>query len=524
MADAVAWLDGGGGEAPPDAVAGLGGGSGEAPPDAVAWLGGGGGEAPRVCRHASRVLKLGCYWGFADWIAYGWAREVQVIIHVGDFHIRLFECFSPPAIHELTRSWREMHVLGVRYGADGSEVAWDFRQVNHFTGCVPCGPLEGDSLLLHNMSGTTRFLETLSDANNYLVAHYGSLGWVVLWTAANGDCGPDTCAIYEGLPSNCATWKHIRRVVHDSHLKLRSEYWYADCFKACQEVDSDTESDDDSVLPDLLSDSSEDEAELPEDLAAQGAQLPELPAAPAALEVKPLSASDGEMPATGVVKPSAACDGVMQPSAACDGVMPAAGVVKPSVACDEVVPAIAASESSGPCEVAAAKTGVVKPSEVVKPFSQDASTATWVAVTACVQTRHAAKRKFSEMNEVSAATRLPKQPSKVSCDLGKRMAIGKAFVKFEEGRVAFLSCIVLSPFLPNEHCTFLFGTCPVLFRFIECEHHSPNIHRISNMCRHSAFVYVESSLAAGVDPYSCFACVSQVVYIHNTCFRIYTHA
>ena len=85
----------------------------------------------QTARRAARVAQLGAYIGFADLIAYGWAHSVQIWMHFGTgAHMCLFEAFCPQHIFNLSKTWPELHMIGVRYGPNGSGVAWDLRDVN----------------------------------------------------------------------------------------------------------------------------------------------------------------------------------------------------------------------------------------------------------------------------------------------------------------------------------------------------------------------------------------------------------
>ena len=215
---------------------------------AAEWLGGSTDPtSKRICKHAQRISSLGEYIGFADWIAYGWMRQLQIWIWFADSYVKLFEAFCPPHIFALSRSWPDLHIIGVRCDG-GSSVAWDLRQVNHYVYCEPAHGAGGSSLSRDQMRTDDTVHATLSDGCAYLMAHYQSLGFAMVFTATNGDCGVDACAVHEGKPSTPSTWKAIRIAIRSSLLKLRGEAWWSDTFKACQEVDSsDDEASDDEA-------------------------------------------------------------------------------------------------------------------------------------------------------------------------------------------------------------------------------------------------------------------------------------
>ena len=204
----------------------------------VTWLG----ESPSawslaVSARAVNVLRLGVWWGFVEWLAWGWASETQVTLHAGDSEWRVFDMFVPPEVSARARKWpHHLHVLCVRYSACGSGIADGLDSVNHYVYCMPSAEQVGiSSLGSADLWGSAQTYNSLRSAEVELVNYYGRLGYVVIFTVAQGDCGPDTIAVHQGVPSTPTSWKRIRRVTHDALLRLRGEPWFYDSWHTCQE-------------------------------------------------------------------------------------------------------------------------------------------------------------------------------------------------------------------------------------------------------------------------------------------------
>ena len=70
-----------------------------------------------------------------------------------------------------------------------------------------------------------------------MAAYYARLGFHIYFTAAQGDCAPDSIALDLGFGSTPLVWKQIRAEVADSMFDLRHTHWFRECFQACQEFD-----------------------------------------------------------------------------------------------------------------------------------------------------------------------------------------------------------------------------------------------------------------------------------------------
>lgn len=190
-------------------------------------------------RRASEIQSLGQYWGFADWLAWGYSRATRVTILIGPRSIDIFEVFTPVPIYQLSLTWeRHLHVIGVKYSFGGSCVASEMSRVNHFVYCLPNEAVFSEGVApLHLATGSA--FDSLSGAEAHLMNYYGHLGYVVFFTVANGCCADDCVVFHEGAASSPVEWKRVRLQVRNAHMKLRFESWYGDAFKACQEYEDD---------------------------------------------------------------------------------------------------------------------------------------------------------------------------------------------------------------------------------------------------------------------------------------------
>lgn len=211
----------------------------EASADALGWLQGSADPdfGALISAHATRLLRLGQYWGWADWIAYGYAKKTRIFVHFGESYFDIFETFTPAHVHEESRTWlRRLDVIGVRYSMSGSSVAEDQHTVNHFLYGQPATTSLSPASSMQSCIDAAPTHANLAFGTAYLIGHYASLGFAVVFTPTNGDCAAGVVAHAEGRKSCPQTFKAIRREVFNSHLQLRDTSWYADCFKACQEV------------------------------------------------------------------------------------------------------------------------------------------------------------------------------------------------------------------------------------------------------------------------------------------------
>ena len=193
-----------------------------------------------VAERAAYILQPGTYWGFAEWIAWGWASETQVTLHVADGCWPLFEAFVPKHISLLAATWTQhLHVICVSVSDSQSWMSRSLDRVNHYIYTLPTQ----ESLRLPGVPTQERqpvpsSMQThaaLTEAEVEVVNCYGSRGFVVLLTKTDGNCAPDCISLHEGQPSGPAAWKATRQLTHDSMLRLRMEWWWLDCFEACQE-------------------------------------------------------------------------------------------------------------------------------------------------------------------------------------------------------------------------------------------------------------------------------------------------
>jgi hypothetical protein len=212
---------------------------------ALAWLAGcATNTGPQIADRAREILRLGSYWGFAEWVAWGWAKRTRVTLLFGHGCVDLFDCFTPLHVAAEAATWSaHIHVIGCKVCQSGLvdySINPIMSSINHFVYCWKD---------VHEEPRLSRSGSFLRDATTYastslapvdLVDYYEKKGFVVIFTDAHGNCGPDAAAIHQGDPNTPLSWKHIRREVHDSMMFLRSESWFLDTFRACQEYGCDS--------------------------------------------------------------------------------------------------------------------------------------------------------------------------------------------------------------------------------------------------------------------------------------------
>ena len=233
--------------------------------DALTWLNGS--SEPiglTISARATEVLRLGEYWGFAEWVAWGCCRHTQVTIHFGCGSLNIFDAFTPVHVAQEASAWEaHLHVIGCCVSVSGAGVASEMQMINHFLYCWK----DVDDLASGSLSGSfaqnATTYASMPEAERHLLAHYGSQGYVVFFTEACGNCGPDTVCCHLGLPHTPASWKKIRREVHDSLLKLRSEAWFLAAFKSCQEYSNGHGSEFGGETPLSLCESSDESCDEP---------------------------------------------------------------------------------------------------------------------------------------------------------------------------------------------------------------------------------------------------------------------
>jgi hypothetical protein len=215
---------------------------------ALSWLGGStldGGESPTtrqaVADRAIEMLRLGEYWGFAEWVAWGWAARTRVTMFFGHGSMDLFEVFTPMHVSADTVSWgSHLYVIGCLVSHRGTHVAAHWGAINHFVYCWKDVHAEPRICKSNSFVRDATTYASADIASRDIVDYYQRKGYVVIFTAADGNCGPDTVAIHSGRPSTLLSWKQIRREVHDSMLSLRATSWFCDTFQACQEYEADS--------------------------------------------------------------------------------------------------------------------------------------------------------------------------------------------------------------------------------------------------------------------------------------------
>ena len=127
---------------------------------------------------------------------------------------------------------------GVLPAAEGSILP----VLNHFvlakraTEAAVDAPIETVNMVREYMSRRS-MLRQDSSSRGDVAAHYARLGFDIYFSAAQGDCAPDSIALELGFGSTPVVWKQVRAAVADSMFDLRHTEWFRECFQACQEFD-----------------------------------------------------------------------------------------------------------------------------------------------------------------------------------------------------------------------------------------------------------------------------------------------
>ena len=207
-----------------------------------------------IRERADKLEKPFGHWGFADFLAWGYAEKCRVFILLNSDAFDVFEMFMPTEMYvEEAMTWTTHAFLIACYSADMGEVdRLRVSDVNHFVSCVPL-----DENVLHS-AGNGIKKEALPTASELVAAfkkqlyntlqrpvgateeatfldNYMSLGWAVNFTVCNGDCAPHSLASSMGLGDDgITTFIKIRRLAAASMRKLAPCKWFADALKAAE--------------------------------------------------------------------------------------------------------------------------------------------------------------------------------------------------------------------------------------------------------------------------------------------------
>jgi len=191
--------------------------------------------------HARSVQleKHGTYWGWADWIAWGWSAQTRVHMILGDSRNPIFETFCLPHVHRVSVDWlSDLYVVACRCSGKVDGISW--ADVSHF---VHATPVHGDPAAVHpscNSSLEDKLASMLkvassSDVNAAIFDAYFDRDWAVTFTATDGDCACDTIAVHTGSPRTAPTFVEIRACAAAMMRTLAVEDWFRQAFCLAQE-------------------------------------------------------------------------------------------------------------------------------------------------------------------------------------------------------------------------------------------------------------------------------------------------
>lgn len=172
-----------------------------------------------IAARANYVASRPAWWGFAEWIAFGWKHKTQVHLLYGKTrYIDVFSVFAPSSVNAEVATWpTSIHVLA----CSGENVAEDLADANHFMFALPMATRGKAPSCGHGLP--------------YLLEIMASRGYAVITTTMDGNCGPDTCSVHLDLERTPRTWATIRESIKTTMLDLAKQPWFLDTFSACQE-------------------------------------------------------------------------------------------------------------------------------------------------------------------------------------------------------------------------------------------------------------------------------------------------
>ena len=188
-----------------------------------------------MLRRADEVSRLGQYWGFFDWLMWSYASNTKVFLWFGDHPVDIWECFCTDSSRPDCPTAKVLHAAACFGHAPASGLV---PRVNHFVLLEPFGDMPPPKMDISDWKGhlaAARMHIEPTDAA-HLAGYYMDFGFAVVFTAANGDCAPDTCANFERRASDPAAWKDMRlRVAHTIRSVLATK-WAQEAFGAAQEM------------------------------------------------------------------------------------------------------------------------------------------------------------------------------------------------------------------------------------------------------------------------------------------------
>lgn len=199
------------------------------------------GESIRL--RADAVEKDYQYWGFADWIAWGWLRKTRVYLLLGPNATDLFSTFTLPDIAATAATWTShIYVVACKACGAGALDEADWSTVNHFLHANPLSaevvPNGSADQSLEVFEGHLRECLSGSDHSDLealLITRYISWQWAIQLTVADGNCAVDSIAIHEQRPRTIVIFRGIRVATGKEMRTLSTVDWFRRCFVCAQE-------------------------------------------------------------------------------------------------------------------------------------------------------------------------------------------------------------------------------------------------------------------------------------------------
>ena len=192
-------------------------------------------EGALIVARAEEIRRLGKDIGLFEWLAWGAINQRRVLMLFGDSIIDLFEWFAP-SIHMDSTSL-PCRVVAVRMTGmpgqyrssvperQGLGVAHAYPAVSHYViGVAASSALSHECYAGHGLAPQCAKKAALR------------VGWMIKDTAAQGDCGPDVMAHFQGLERNETSWQLIRNQIADFLLAAADDTEWRDVFGACSET------------------------------------------------------------------------------------------------------------------------------------------------------------------------------------------------------------------------------------------------------------------------------------------------
>ena len=188
---------------------------------------------------SKQLERHGKYWGWSDWIAWGWSAQTRVHMILGDGCNHIFEAFCHPDVHRASLDWSsDLYVVACRCSGNVDGTSW--ANVNHFVHATPLREIPAvahtacNSSLEHKLDAMLTVASS-SDVNAEIFEAYFDRDWAVTFTVTDGNCACDTIAIHTGSPRTAPTFAEIRARTAVMMRTLAVEDWFRHAFCLAQE-------------------------------------------------------------------------------------------------------------------------------------------------------------------------------------------------------------------------------------------------------------------------------------------------